>query len=221
MGIIGHRSQPKQSVKHTEESIQRALWYHKPILSKPRYEMLGFLAYSWESDYLVISNAGYVYECEIKVSHADFLNEFKHKKKKMQLLAGEISTKAEFHDYNAHWKNPNREKPMQKPNYFYYVCPEGVIKPEELPPFAGLIYISDSGHFNSVRVPAPKLHNQKHTFTDEYLRDKCYWAMWNWVRRYWSKKVENISANTRAAYERALDAQNEKIADLEQQLNKQ
>lgn len=138
------------------------------------------MLYAWESDYLAISKDGRVYEVEIKVSHADFLNEAKNKKKKMQLLGGSIVTEEDFYGF----KSIDYDRQMPKPNYFYYVCPQGVIAPEEVPEFAGLIYITEEEGFNTVKV-APELHRQKHSFAVESLRDKFYWGMWNWIRRYW------------------------------------
>ncbi len=66
MGMRGTRGGTPTKPKHTEESIQRALCESHPILTKPVFEMVGFIFYAWESDYLAISKAGYVYECEIK-----------------------------------------------------------------------------------------------------------------------------------------------------------
>ena len=66
MGMRGTRGGTPTKPKHTEESIQQALYWNHPILTKPAFEMVGFIFYAWESDYLAISKAGYVYECEIK-----------------------------------------------------------------------------------------------------------------------------------------------------------
>lgn len=84
----GTRGGTPTKPKHTEESIQQALYWNHPILTKPAFEMVGFIFYAWESDYLAISKAGYVYECEIKISHSDFLNEAIHKQNKMRILQG-------------------------------------------------------------------------------------------------------------------------------------
>lgn len=65
MGMRGIRGRTPTKPKHTEESIQQALYWNHPILTKPAFEMVGFIFYAWESDYLAISKAGYVYECEI------------------------------------------------------------------------------------------------------------------------------------------------------------
>lgn len=170
MGMRGIRGQAPVKPKYTEESIQQALYWKHPILTKPAFEMIGFIFYAWESDYLAISKAGYVYECEIKVSHSDFLNEAIHKQDKMRILSD------------------GSESPYKRPNYFYYVCPAGIISEAECPKFAGLMYITDSGMFRCVKV-APCLHKTKYDAQADLLRrdmrDKFYYAMWNWIRRYW------------------------------------
>lgn len=216
MGMRGTRGGTPTKPKHTEESIQQALYWNHPILTKPAFEMVGFIFYAWESDYLAISKAGYVYECEIKISHSDFLNEAAHKQEKMRLLGGEDMTVAKYHGFNQLGIEYGKE-PMQKPNYFWYVCPEGIISEAECPKFAGLMYITDSGFFRCIKA-APCLHKAKYDTQADLLRrdmrDKFYYAMWNWIRSYWRNigKAKDIAPQTAAAYERALDKQAEEIA---------
>ncbi len=223
MGVRGQREISPSKQKFTEESIQQALYREHPILTKPVFEMVGFIFYAWESDYLAISKAGYVYECEIKISHSDFLNEAAHKQEKMRLLGGEDMTVAKYHSYDKYGIKCGKE-PMQKPNYFWYICPEGIISEAECPKFAGLMYITDSGFFRCIKA-APCLHHTKYDTQADLLRrdmrDKFYYAMWNWIRRYWRNigKVKDIAPQTAAAYERALDKQVEEIDDLKYRIS--
>jgi len=147
MGMRGTRGGTPTKPKHTEESIQQALYWNHPILTKPAFEMVGFIFYAWESDYLAISKAGYVYECEIKISHSDFLNEAIHKQNKMRILQGLSASDGTIDD--------------RRPNYFWYVCPEGIISEAECPKLAGLMYITDSGTFRCIKS-APCLHKAKY-----------------------------------------------------------
>lgn len=210
MGMRGTRGGTPTKPKHTEESIQQALYWNHPILTKPAFEMVGFIFYAWESDYLAISKAGYVYECEIKISHSDFLNEAIHKQNKMRILQGLSASDGTIDD--------------RRPNYFWYVCPEGIISEAECPKFAGLMYITDSGTFRCIKS-APCLHKAKYDTQADLLRrdmrDKFYYAMWNWIRRYWRNigKAKDIAPQTAAAYERALDKQVEEVADLKYRLS--
>lgn len=161
MGTRGSRN--KEKVIHSESSIQKLLYYKEPVITNPKYVTIGLFMFGWESDYMAISRSGYTYEAEIKISHNDFLNEAKNKKRKLSVLRGEREEK--------------------RPNYFYYVCPTGIISVEELPDYAGLIYINDNRF--TVVVNAPKLHKEKDVFTDEYLSKKFYYGMWNYINRKW------------------------------------
>lgn len=161
MGTRGTRK--KKQISYSEDSIQKLLYYKEPIITNPKYVTIGLFMFVWESDYMAISRSGYTYEAEIKISHSDFLNEAKNKKEKLSVLCGERKGK--------------------RPNYFYYVCPTEIISAEELPDYAGLIYINDSKF--KVIVEAPKLHKEKDIFTDEYLTKKFYFGMWNYINRKW------------------------------------
>jgi len=74
----------------------------------------------WEHDVISLSENGMLYEFEIKVSRSDFLKE-KRKGLKWEIYSIPIHA--------------------QTPNYFFYVCNNGLIKLDEIPEFAGLIYV--------------------------------------------------------------------------------
>lgn len=75
---------------------------------------------SWECDVLEVTKSGYTYEYEIKVSRADF------KADKLKQKHGE----SKYDTLQA----------GKRVNYFSYVCPQGLITPDEVPEWAGLIY---------------------------------------------------------------------------------
>lgn len=83
----------------------------------------------YEFDLFRLLNNGYLYEYEIKTSRADFKNDFK-KAKKFRIDGGfiEISKHEEIQSGN------------YTANRFYFVVPEGLIKPNEVPKNVGLIY---------------------------------------------------------------------------------
>ena len=54
-----------------------------------KYNIDGLYVFDWESDKLLETKSGYIYEFEIKISKADYKNDFKHKKDKHIILAGE------------------------------------------------------------------------------------------------------------------------------------
>ena len=143
---------------------------------------------------------GYIYEFEIKISRADFKNDFKNKKEKHIILKGPTEEERfmpsfyQSYEWNKHLYNSiddckARIKPgdshliesHKKPNYFYYAVPEGLIQPEEVPEYAGLIYILKEYHYERqsyvIVKKAPFLHKQKYKDGELNLAEK-FW--WNW-----------------------------------------
>ncbi len=83
--------------------------------------------------------SGLLYEYEVKISRSDFLADAKKQKHHFNGTKGEIV-------------------PAWNPNYFYYACPEGLIKLEELPKNAGLIYIVNDGCVFKKKAPKYNIH---------------------------------------------------------------
>lgn len=92
----------------------------------------------WESDLLTVSYNDRTTEYEIKRSRADFFADFKKEEK--------------------HYKTSNG----WGANYFYFACPEGLIKANEVPEYAGLIYANSRTSY--VKKKAPQLHNDLMSF---------------------------------------------------------
>ena len=137
----------------SEQLIQDKL---KGFLSTPRYMLKNLFVFGWESDLLFLSTSGYWYELEIKISRPDFLGDVKNKQDKHRIL-----------------RNPEGEK---CPNYFYYAVPEDMVKVDEVPEYAGLVYVSDYG-FHQVVKKATCLHRKKFSPEDLRLADKFYYNM--------------------------------------------
>lgn len=66
-----------------------------------------------------------------------------------------IEAKATRSDFLADKKKLHREAGMGR--YRYYICPTGLIKPDELPEKWGLIYANERGHLKVVAGPASKI----------------------------------------------------------------
>lgn len=91
-----------------------------------------------ELDVISVNKSGYVSEFEVKVSRSDFKADAKKRK----------------------WYFFENKIEKQIPNYFNYVCPDGMIMPDEIKPYMGLIYYSEKGF---LVVKKPKLiHKYKH-----------------------------------------------------------
>jgi len=114
----------------TEKDIQKALdKYYIKLSDFVVHNIYCFRCSPNESDTLVINRNGYAVEMEIKVSRSDFFADFKKKRHK---IYGELS----------HTHIPNK---------FFYVVPEDLIKIEEVPNYAGLIYVTKNGRLKKIK----------------------------------------------------------------------
>jgi hypothetical protein len=114
-----------------------------------------------EQDMLSITKAGYACEFEVKISKADFKNDFKkigecyrtrqrrrgkwfyrkHKHLKHDVLSGKVKAKESW----------------RKPKYFWFVVPEDLISQEDVPEYAGLMYyhVNDKGYSDIREIKRP------------------------------------------------------------------
>ena len=76
-------SAPVNSEPLTEQKIQRRL---NGFFASWKYNVDGLFVFGWESDKLIWTKAGYIYEFEVKISRADYMNDFRHKVEKHLLL---------------------------------------------------------------------------------------------------------------------------------------
>jgi len=89
------------------------------LLGNCKYITCNYFFKSFECDVLTVTKQGYLSEYEIKVSRSDFLKDAKKEWKHKNLRDGKRTTR------------------------FFYVCPDGLIKPDELPDGYGLIYVKE------------------------------------------------------------------------------
>lgn len=161
---------PKRRVL-TERDIQIALYYW--VLRKgQQFIVPNINLFSWESDLISVTNAGFVYEYEIKLTRADFKKDFE-KKSKHKVLQRIL--------------RPARGSP----NYFSYVCPEGLLSIEEVPAYAGLIEIRPYNRWHShywvkrVVKKAPRLHKEKLPVERLIaISSRLLWRMWHYMIEY-------------------------------------
>lgn len=198
-----------EKFKFSEGFIQNALNGFFAINSV-RYNVDNLYIFDWESDKLLETRSGYIYEFEIKISKADFKNDFKHKTDKHIILSGEerygdkylpryyelLKANEAYGDWavNSFHKN-NDENPYylvgahKRPNYFYYAVPTGLINVEDVPEYAGLIYVNEKNGITIVKK-APQLHKDKYKDNELKLGEKFYYNMDKWrdrCKRSWSE----------------------------------
>ena len=160
----------RKKTQWTEDLIIEKLSNNLLSSSAIRYLMNNLYVFSnsWESDYLSLTNSGYFYEGEVKISKSDFKTDFKKEKKHLILESNFNKTQT---DNNL------------CPHYFFYAVPEGLIDVSEVPEYAGLIYMIDVYPYYKWVKKAPLLHKGKYNDIDLKLQDKFYYNMINWKRK--------------------------------------
>jgi hypothetical protein len=141
----------------TEESIilNLAIWLDN---RKFPYKIPRAFIYDWESDFWAMTAGGETREFEIKISRSDYLIDAKKKK---------------------------HSDTTQGANYFYYVCPTGVIDKKDVDKKYGLLTIREGGYIDVVKKPQ-RLNDTK--FTNwKMLANKMYWK---WYSVWWEKKKD-------------------------------
>ena len=108
---------------------------------------------SWESDVLGVTPDNRLVEFEIKISKSDFHADFKKEYKHQQLYLS------------------------QGPSRFSFICPDGLIKVDELPDFAGLYYVYPQYSYRVKQIKAPPLLNNNKIDIEywEKIAQKLYW----------------------------------------------
>ena len=92
-----------------------------------------YLYDSFEADVVSVDRHDRVHEVEIKMSRSDFLADFKKEGKHHKTSNGYMA------------------------NFFYFACPAGLVDKEDIPEYAGLIWVDDRLRA-WIRKPAPELH---------------------------------------------------------------
>lgn len=122
-----------------------------------------------ESDCVSINKNEMVTEFEVKISRSDFKAEFRNKEYKHNLLAGNPVVIKFLYDHEI-YKRIGEEKGIRKPdcNYFYFVCPDGLLQEKDVPAYAGLIWVKFACSFEDRNLyhvtyikRAPRLKKEK------------------------------------------------------------
>lgn len=210
MGYTQGTFGPAPVTKFSEGFIQEALEKYFAENSV-RYFMDNLFVFRWESDKLIETKTGYIYEFEIKISKADFKNDFKNKGDKHAILGWkndggqvylpsflerceEMEERAKNSPrsiYTIGYRQSNekyyRIERFKRPNKFYYAVPEGLIQPEEVPAYAGLIWVTNTGGLIE-KKKAPYIHKDKYNDAELKLGEKFYYHMVDWKRAFWRER---------------------------------
>ena len=151
----------------------------------------------WECDIFEITKSGFFVEYEIKVSRSDF---FADTKKRRQIFDKE---KREYRSFTERDKEGNligkcvqiagppilyeskhdllSGKNPDGPTRFWYATPQGLLKPEEIPAWAGLVEVGELGWETRIKH-APRLHKEKYQHRAQ-AEKICYWRMHTLLQR--------------------------------------
>ncbi len=178
-----------------ERKVQDSLWLelrqkgHELIV--PNYTPLEW----WECDMFSVTKAGRTIEFEIKLTTADFRAD--SKKEKDRLYNWNLGGSSKNTCGNKHDLLTSRCK--TGPGRFYYVAPEGIIPPDELPEFAGLFTIT-TRTYTRYEVIAFQETKKAPTLHTEAISEKVrmhaqgifYWRYWNLRRELTRSQREQI-----------------------------
>jgi hypothetical protein len=179
----------------TEHDIQNSLYRYSS--SKNHVSIVpNTFAYSWESDMLSFTRSNFVHEYEIKISLSDFKADFRKAEKHEVLKIGSRTPR----EYELSWVenpayaskvkyNPTTKQILElRPNYFWYICPCDIIPLDEIPEYAGLMYLG-LGNYPKIIKDAPRLHSDK-------VPDKIkQHVVESFTFKYWKLRFKTI-ANT-------------------------
>lgn len=115
-----------------------------------------------ETDFLIVKENGFIYDIEIKISKSDFKADFKKKKHEILkngfIIASSYFARTEG-DILARYNKGDKVE-VERPNRFYFCVPENLIKKEDVPDYAGLLYVTEFGGIRKVKE-AKLLHKNK------------------------------------------------------------
>ena len=142
----------------TERFIQRRLyWKYRSCASAilPNYTPFWW----YECDMFVLLKSMYSVEFEIKVTAHDF--------------------RADFRKEGKHGRLEDRRGSL--PTRFFYAMPTDLVEPNEVPDYAGLVFVADDGRLRTIKA-APRLTGRRHT-------EQTVTEMWRAASyRLWSER---------------------------------
>jgi len=132
------------------ESLRLKFFSHK-------YQINNAFIYTWESDFLSITELDYAYEVEIKVTKGDFKDDFQKEDKHILLESADPTS------YD------------KKPNKFFYAAPKNLLPSSIIPAYAGFIEVDPVDKTANIVKDAPFLHKEKSLYKlKDILLEKFY-----------------------------------------------
>lgn len=167
----------------------------------------------YECDVMKLTKSGVFTEYEIKISRADYFNDFK-KCHYERDLTGLIPGVSSYLNIPILTLNKHKETELgNRANKFYFVVPDGLIEPSEVPKYAGLIYYLN-GRIRVVKN-AKQIHKNKGLIDLQALALKLSFREQSWRQKY-NQYLPEIKKYRN--YQNENDKLNAKIQMLELQI---
>lgn len=189
----------------TAKEITKALYKYYQDTNKYCIQNMYLFDYPMgEEDFVVIKNNGYICTYEVKISRSDFKADFNKKERHQILENGWYTSDQKQFKPDTKWLEyyqPGEQIPRNRPNKFFYVCPENLIKKEEVPKYAGLIYITEDNRLLKIKEP-PFLHKNIIDVTTT-ICNKFYYAYLELKKYKEDNGIDKLNKIIRA-YEKQL-----------------
>jgi len=162
--------------------------------------------YLWfgESDFISITKGRYIHEFEIKTTVADFNNDFKkYRDRNMYTHPNPIlsNNKIQYGHLRKHEVLNGTHQLECMPKKFYFAVPDKMIDPNDVPEYAGLIYVSMSkrprdmpNYKYSVQKKAPDIFGARPI--DDSRMQKIMLSL---SYRFWDYYFERLDIDERSA----------------------
>lgn len=175
---------PAKNLHHsllTERDIQNVLWSHYEKRGLPLV-VPNVSVFHGVSDLITVSKRMVTTEHEIKITRADFRRDMttKHLHLTLQPPPGEAQIWKPLKQTTQEDIDNGGTLPL--PNYFYFVVPYELVEVEDVPVYAGLMYVY--GGQVAVMKEAPRLHGLK---ISEEQRQYMERGM---TIRYWQQRTQ-------------------------------
>jgi len=148
--------------------IQHAIYRWRHFDSKHAPLVPNFTPSKWfECDVYSVTKAGFSHEYEIKISRSDFKADFEKETRVNNpnwKRLGDKNNPLFFYHKKHDMLNESVMRPVNCPNYFWFVTPEGLLREADIPEYAGWAEVY-ANHWGKpairIKKQAPRLHKQK------------------------------------------------------------
>ncbi|MBV9217680.1 MAG: hypothetical protein JO053_16040 [Acidobacteria bacterium] len=131
-----------------------------------------------ECDLLTVMRSGLACEYEIKISRKDFRQD--RRKPKFELFERRLAGHTTREPLRSGWK----ARTLTVPNFFFYVVPNKLVSVDEVPGFAGLIYVHDEERQRfTVAKKAARIHRDIIPDLKLQMGQKLMFRFWDQQRR--------------------------------------